>query len=243
MFNSTLNRRIAGVLLLSVLGTTDVGALDDYEARHLWGRVGFGISTELVENTPPLTREQAVNKLLNRSLSPAEELNFDLDSYVRLGDKNLPEPEKTKLKMALLPNDKITVQLWWYKQILSTQNPLQEKMTIFWHNHFTSDLIKVLPPLLYQQNQIFRQYGLENFRLLLYKVMQDPAIHLYLDNQKNHKNKPNENLARELLELFTMGEGDHYNEEDIRQIAKALTGYRLDNHSGKLIFKQQSHDS
>ena len=124
MFNSTLNRRIAGVLLLSVLGTTDVGALDDYEARHLWGRVGFGISTELVENTPPLTREQAVNKLLNRPLSPAEELNFDLDSYIRLGDKNLSGPEKTKLKMKLLPNDKKTVQLWWYKQILSTQNSL-----------------------------------------------------------------------------------------------------------------------
>ena len=124
MFKSTLNRWIAGVLLEPPWALTDVGALDDYEARHLWGRAGFGISAELVENTPPLTREQAVNKLLNRPLSPAEELNFDLDSYIRLGDKNLSEPEKTKLKMKLLPNDKKTVQLWWYKQILSTQNSL-----------------------------------------------------------------------------------------------------------------------
>ena len=125
--------------------------------------------------------------------------------------------------------------------MLSTEQPFQEKMLLFWHNHFTSSQQKVKQPkLMYDQNQLFRKYALGNFKELLHAIVRDPAMLLYLDNRNNNKTHPNENLARELLELFTMGEG-HYSEKDIKELARGLTGYTL-NKNFEFIFRKKLHD-
>ena len=101
-------------------------------------------------------------------------------------------------------------------------------MTLFWHNHFTSSYKKVKQAkLMYNQNQLFRKHALGNFRSLLHDIIKDPAMIIYLDNKYNKKSHPNENLSRELLELFTMGEGN-YNEYDVKELARGLSGYSID---------------
>ncbi|HVG02381.1 MAG TPA: DUF1800 family protein, partial [Nitrospira sp.] len=95
---------------------------------------------------------------------------------------------------------------WWYQVLLRTKYPLLERMTLFWHNHFTSSLQKVRwPPFLYQQNRLFRSHALGAFRTLLHAVAKNPAMLLYLRTQISRREHPNENFARELFELFTLG--------------------------------------
>ena len=117
---------------------------------------------------------------------------------------------------------------WWYNLMLTQKHSLREKMVLFWHNHFVSELTKVkLPQLMYWQNKLFRDYAFGNFKELTKKVAIDPAMLIYLDGTLNRKEDPNENFARELLELFTIGIGN-YTEQDIVEGAKALTGWRVD---------------
>jgi uncharacterized protein (DUF1800 family) len=117
-------------------------------------------------------------------------------------------------------------------------------MTLFWHNHFTSSVKKVKwPALLYRQNVLLRRHALGSFRDLLFQVAKDPAMMLYLDTQTNHKNHPNENFARELFELFTLGEG-HYTEEDIKEAARAFTGWHAAlRDGGRFVFNRRQHDA
>jgi uncharacterized protein (DUF1800 family) len=90
--------------------------------------------------------------------------------------------------------------------MVQTDSPLTERMTLFWHNHFTSSLKKVkFPGLMYRQNLLLRKHALGNYRQMLHAVAKDPAMIMYLDNVSNVKGRPNENFARELLELFTLG--------------------------------------
>jgi uncharacterized protein (DUF1800 family) len=125
--------------------------------------------------------------------------------------------------------------------MISTNDPFLEKMVFFWHNHFTSSIQKVRQPtLMYNQNELFRKHALGNFRELLHAIVEDPAMLIYLDNRANKKKHPNENLARELLELFTLGEGN-YKEQDIKELARALTGYSL-NKDLEFKFIKNMHD-
>ena len=112
--------------------------------------------------------------------------------------------------------------------MLYTRRPLQEKMTLFWHSHFATANSKVRDcVLMLQQIQLFRDYGLGNFEVLLQKVTRDPAMLIWLDNRQNRKGAPNENYAREVQELFTVGIGN-YSEQDIHEAARAFTGHTLD---------------
>ena len=105
--------------------------------------------------------------------------------------------------------------------MLSTPTPLTEKMTLFWHNHFATSQQKVRSAqLMYRQNVLLRSYALGNFGALLREISKDPAMLVYLDGAQNRKGAPNENFARELMELFTLGEGQ-YNEADIKEVAPA----------------------
>ena len=111
--------------------------------------------------------------------------------------------------------------------MLLTQRPLQEKMVLFWHNHFATGIPKVKQPrLMAGQMQLFRSGGLGNFQDLLLEVAQDPAMLLWLDNATNNKTHPNENWARELMELFTIGIGN-YSEQDVKEVARAFSGWGL----------------
>jgi len=116
-------------------------------------------------------------------------------------------------------------------------------MTLFWHNHFVSSIQKVKSPfLMLKQNDLFRKQGLGSFVDLVESILKDPAMLLYLDNNNNKKQAPNENLARELLELFTLGEGN-YTELDVKEIARALTGASVKKRTGEYVFRPNWHDN
>ena len=115
-------------------------------------------------------------------------------------------------------------------------------MTLFWHNHFVSSQQKVkLAELMYRQNATLRANALGNFGEMLHAIARDPAMVIYLDNAQNRKGSPNENFAREVMELFTLGEG-HYSERDIKEAARAFTGWSLDRERGEFVFRRGLHD-
>jgi hypothetical protein len=117
------------------------------------------------------------------------------------------------------------VSYWWGQRMLTTNRPLEEKMTLFWHGHFATSEDKVRDyRKLLKQNELFREKGTGNFRDLLISVSEDPAMLAFLDAGVNVKGSPNENFAREIMELFTMGVGN-YSENDIREAARAFTGW------------------
>ena len=120
------------------------------------------------------------------------------------------------------------LRAWWLREMIRTSGPLREVMTLFWHGHFTSSFGKVrISQSMYEQNAVFRRHALGNFRQLLNAVLHDSAMMLYLDMEEITGERHNENLARELCELFTLGVGN-YSEADVREIARALTGWTLD---------------
>jgi uncharacterized protein (DUF1800 family) len=129
---------------------------------------------------------------------------------------------------------------WWLYAILHTLHPLREKMTLFWHNHFVSSVAKVRRPLLmYKQNRLLREHALGKFGPFLLAISKDPAMLVYLDNNTNVKGKPNENYAREVMELFSLGVGN-YTETDIREAARAFTGWRMEDDGFE--FNARLHD-
>src|SRR5450432_4935955 len=131
---------------------------------------------------------------------------------------------------------------WWVEEMLATPSPLTERMTLFWHNHFVSSQQKVkLAELMYRQNVTLRANALGNFGVLLHAIGRDPAMVIYLDSAQNRKGTPNENFAREVMELFTLGEGN-YTEQDVKEAARAFTGWSLDRTSGQFVFRRFIHD-
>src|SRR5207244_2312742 len=133
-------------------------------------------------------------------------------------------------------------KFWWLSRMLFTQRPLQEKLALFWHNHFATANSKVAnAPLMLQQIQLFRDSGLGSFETLLQKVTRDPAMLIWLDNRQNRKGAPNENYAREVQELFTVGIGN-YTEQDIKEAARAFTGHTLDR-DFHYVFNKNQHDA
>jgi uncharacterized protein (DUF1800 family) len=169
--------------------------------------------------------------------SRAEAVRIARERGEGLGEKVLPEGTQRRLQpvvdkffYALAANNIETQRLglWWANRMLTTKRPLEEKLTLFWHGHFATGQNKVRDyRKILRQNQMFRRQASGSFRDLLVGVLKDPAMLVYLDNGENVKEHPNENFARELLELFTMGVGN-YSERDIREGARAFTGWTND---------------
>jgi uncharacterized protein (DUF1800 family) len=133
------------------------------------------------------------------------------------------------------------LQAWWCYRMLRTRTPLKEKITLFWHGHFTTSLPKVEDAyLVHRQIEMLRTHGLGNFRDLLRAVCHDPAMLVYLDSDANSKEHPNENFARELMELFTIGVGN-YTEVDVREAARAFTGWTRE--GAEFHFNTDQHDN
>ncbi|WP_018132229.1 DUF1800 domain-containing protein [Effusibacillus pohliae] len=199
--------------------------LQTHEAKiaHLLRRTGFTANQEQVDELRTASLPEIVDRLLN-----APPLNPQPPA-----DLTGENPSEAKQKL----------QRWWLGTMLHSPNPLQEKMTLFWHGHFTSAIYKVKDGrLMARQNQLLRQYALGNFRELAYRISIDPAMLVWLDNQSNVKKSPNENYAREFLELFTLGIG-HYTETDVKEAARAFTGWKLDKKTGQVTFQSQQHDN
>ena len=121
--------------------------------------------------------------------------------------------------------DLARIQAIWLYRMIFTPHPLRERMTLFWHNHFaTSDAKVQNPGLMLRQNSLLRSQALGDFGALVSAIGKDPAMLIWLDSTINKKAKPNENYAREVMELFTLGRG-HYTEKDIQEAARAFTGW------------------
>jgi uncharacterized protein (DUF1800 family) len=132
---------------------------------------------------------------------------------------------------------------WWVRRMVAVQQPIHEKLTLLWHNHFATSAAKVWrAPFMAAQNQKLRSLSLGDFRTLAYAMVTDAAMMDYLDAQTNTAKAPNENLAREFMELFTLGHGNGYTEEDVRQGARALTGWVIRPATGQTMMLPKRHD-
>jgi uncharacterized protein (DUF1800 family) len=137
----------------------------------------------------------------------------------------------------------VELQGWWLEKMVATTRPLQEKMTLFWHGHFATSFIKVRDAyLMWLQNDLFRRQATGDWLELLVAVARDPAMLIWLDQGKSRKQKPNENFARELMELFTLGEGN-YTEQDVAEAARTFTGWGYDQVRQEFVWRPSQHDS
>jgi uncharacterized protein (DUF1800 family) len=213
--------------LATLVFAAPTAALSLDEARHLLSRTGYGASAAEIAELAPLSREQAVDLLLRRTrtepvVPPPEFLARawppyrDFPSMTQEQRDHFIQARRAELQQ---------MKAWWYAEMIATPSPLTERMTLFWHNHFVSAFEAVGHNVhrLWDQNKLFRREATGSFAVLVYETLRDPVMLRYLDNNSNRRGRPNENLARELLELFALGEG-HYTEADIKEIARALTG-------------------
>src|SRR5687767_12975587 len=189
------------------------------KGAHLLRRFGLGASeAELDYYLEGKGLPGAIDKLLNYE-SVDENFSVPIQSMANQnGQVNMP-----------------LMQLWWMTRLITTRRPLQEKMTLFWHDHFATSAAKVAgPPMMYGQNELLRENATGKFQTILLEVSKDPAMLFWLDNQYNVKGKPNENFAREIMELFTLGIG-HYTEKDIQEAARAFTGWTFRRPGGRAV--------
>ncbi|MDP9111133.1 MAG: DUF1800 domain-containing protein [Candidatus Eremiobacteraeota bacterium] len=238
-------------------GSLDLkGALDPYRgpwnertAAHLLRRAGFGGTPEQIARTASMRAHDAVESLVH--FPSAGDLPQQPDNvydprpdYLSMRSSGM-RPDAAALK-ELNKKQRASIldkQSWWLNRMLLTPAPLQEKMALYLHGHFTTAAIQkgVFPQYVWRQNELFRNSALGNLRDLTLAVSRDPAMLLYLDNARSTRGNPNENYARELMELFTLGHGN-YSEEDIRQSARAFTGWTIDRRTGEFIVNPRVHD-
>jgi uncharacterized protein (DUF1800 family) len=233
------------VILLCCFSSSSNAAMGDAEASHLLSRAGFALSFHELPAWAALSRQQAVEKLLQNSSGntspPPSWVHAPIDRPNKL-EKMFGNRQAQKAFQKLQREHHNELSAWWLNEMLTTHSPLNERMTLFWHNHFVSGQKKVkVTKLLYIQNQLFRNQALGNFGSLLHAVSKDPAMLIYLDSASNRKDSPNENFAREVMELFTLGVGN-YTEKDIKEAARAFTGWSVDRDTGEFMFRKKLHD-
>ena len=215
------------------------------EARHLIVRTGFAASPAEVAAFTGMTRAEAAAKLIAgaRDVATNPVPKWTEEPITPAAKYRDMTREEREAELRLNAERSFDLREWWLREMLATTSPLTEKMTLFWHNHFATSQQKVrCATLMYQQNVLLRQYALGNFGTLLHQVARDPAMLIYLDNANSRREQPNENFAREVMELFTLGEG-HYSEKDIKEMARAFTGWSLDRETGKFMFRRGIHDA
>jgi uncharacterized protein (DUF1800 family) len=220
-------------------------AASPLEIRHLLARTGFGVPTPAeIAALSGLEFADAVDRVLaGVAQRTARELpDWAVPLRPAVQPRGMTQAERQALQRQRV-QDGNNLKAWWWSEMLATPTPFTEHMVLFWHNHFTSSLRKVrLAPLLASQNHLLRTHATGNFATLLRAVARDPAMLVYLDNNLNRAAAPNENFARELLELFTLGEGQGYTELDIREAARAFTGWRF-RPDGAFVGDARMHDT
>ena len=200
------------------------GAWDLSAAAHLFRRAGFGADRAQLEAAVSSTPVAVVEQLL-ASAEP--------DAF---------QSEMHALALSAMAGGNVQpLSAWWVYRLLATPCQLLEKITLFWHGHFATGADKVTDPaLMLAQNQLLRRLAFGRFEQLVQEVSRDPAMLLYLDAASSRKAHPNENYARELMELFCLGEG-RYTEQDIREIARCFTGWEV--RRGEYRFNRYQHDA
>ncbi len=236
---------VQGVMLVLALMAYSVSAatLSGEEARHLLNRAGIGARPADIAAFSGLSRRDAVERLLAAGESgygtppPAELLEYQSPATLRALSADARKEDQRRRALAL--------RTWWVALMLDATTPaqqLRERMTLFWHNHFVSSLQKVRSTkLMLEQNSLLRRHALGHFDDLLHAVGKDPAMLLYLDSATNRRGSPNENFAREVMELFTLGEGQ-FSEQDVKEAARAFTGWSIEPDTGAFRWRPFFHD-
>lgn len=220
-----------------------MASLNFDEAAHLLRRAGFGGTPEEIDNLTTKGREGAVDYLLNYT-----QINNQAMDTLLAASFDFSDPQD---------NQKFNngeIRRWWTTRMVATQRQFEEKLTLFWHNHFATSSSKVQDIYMYIQNLKLRQNALARFDDLLLQVAQDPAMIIWLDNNTNVVGKANENFGRELQELFTMGINDvvtgeqNYTETDVKEVARAFTGWNFQRSQGSqygytFLVRNNQHDN
>lgn len=230
------------------------------QARHLLWRAGFGGTSEQVLTLVGWGPAKSVDHLLDpkgtKSFASPQPDEFDSTIYeeatqeeaIRIQQARRAQDEDTlaalrRKRQERARRDRAQIrdlQRWWLRRMIESPRPLEEKMTLFWHSHFATSYRTIENSYhMYMQNVLVRTHALGNFGELLFAIIRDPAMLRYLDNHLNVRGRPNENFAREIMELFSLGEG-HYSERDIKEGARALTGYTFD--GNEFAFIPARHD-
>ena len=233
----------------------------DYAAaQHLLNRAGFGGTPAQVRALVELGLDDAVDYLVDFKGERVSNDGFEFKGDILRAQT--PEERET-LRRARATNDTETIariererqerqnadraqiaamKRWWLARMVETGRPLQEKLTLFWHGHFATGYRTIENSWhMLMQNGMLRSNCAGNFADLARGIISDPAMLKYLDNDENRRSSPNENLARELLELFTLGEGNGYTERDIKEGARALTGRTF--RGNEFFFDKAQHDA
>ena len=195
------------------------------EAIHLLWRTGFGASADEIQQAT----QDGLDKTLDRLLSPpAESAEFGKADAL--------------LRQAAFDSGNIAdLKTWWLHRMVASTNPLVEKLTLLWNNHFATSNAKVdSVSLMAAQNDLLRRESLGSFRPVLHGIAKDVAMLLWLDSNSNRKRHPNENFSREVMELFSLGVGN-YSEHDIQEAARAFTGWYV--RDGEFWFNAIQHDT
>jgi len=229
---------------------------DAVKAAHLLNRAGFGGTPAEVAAVMQQGPIQAVDALLDFPDAGADEQSqtdvpdlSGIDGYPKsfkdlrsqLQGKTQEQIKEIRQKLMMANREAIeAVMTWWLKRMSTGPHPLQEKLTLFWHGHFTTSAKdEKAASLIWNQNELLRTNSAGNFRTFVRQISRDPAMLDYLNNNENRKAHPNENYARELMELFTLGIGN-YTEPDIKNSARAFTGWGHD--GDDFIYRKFQHD-
>lgn len=213
-------------------------------AEHLLNRAGFSARTAEVEAAVAAGLDATLERLL------APSTDWDMPAYERIEEpskkdlEGLPKEEQDKRKREAREADRrqmLETTGWWFHQMETTSAPLQEKVILFWHGFFTTSIEETKRSfLMLQQHEFLRRNALGSYADLLRGIARDPAMLVYLDNNVNRKGSPNENFARELMEIFSLGEGN-YTEQDVKEAARSLTGRGVGK-DGSFEFRTRQHD-
>ncbi|MET0637008.1 MAG: DUF1800 domain-containing protein [Chitinophagaceae bacterium] len=218
------------------------------EVQHLLKRTMFGSVKADIDHFAGMGMNQAVDELLNPTaplpLPPLNDYSSEIaDAVITPGttwvgdltaDEDLNEVRRESFKK------------WWTGAMINQDRSIREKLTLFWADHFGTETRTIgISKFVYQHNDLLRKDCLGNFRTMVKDVTIDPGMLIYLNGYLNSASAPDENYGRELMELFTLGKGPTvaYNEDDVRRVARVLTGWRINPVDGTVYFDDTKHDS
>ncbi|MFY1047228.1 DUF1800 domain-containing protein [Chryseobacterium sp. GP-SGM7] len=206
--------------------------------KHLLSRAGFGMKFSQIEDIKNNKNKSLVNNLFKEY--PFTEINYNTPDVIQIEytDPKATADQKRETQK-IIQKQNIELNLNFLDVMTKSEDQLREKIAFFWHGHFAT---RVNNPKFNQQLlNVIRKKALGNFKELLFEVSKSPAMLNFLNNQQNKKDHPNENFAREVMELFTMGRGN-YTETDIKELARAFTGWGY-NKEGEFIDRPKQHDT
>jgi hypothetical protein len=242
--------------LLQPYKDTSSDPFDRVKAAHLLNRAGFGGTDEEVEKVQKLGPSDAVDWMMDFPDAPAEEqgagespdmssVSGSPQSFQEFARSLIGKSQEERKQLQMMFQQanheaELSLTKWWLNRMAFAANQMQEKLTLFWHGHFTTSAKDERSAMLmWRQNELLRRYAAGNFEPFVRAISRDPAMLDYLNNNQNRKAHPNENYARELMELFTLGIGN-YTEDDVKQGARAFTGW---GHDGiDFVYHRGQHD-